>query len=317
MASYNWGILATGNIANSMAEALGHVPGANLLAVASRNQTSATQFADKWKIPRAYGSYDALLADADVDIVYIATPNALHREHILACLAAGKHVLCEKPLTTSVQDSAECVAAAQSSGLFFMEAMWTAFFPAIEKARALIAEGAIGTPRHLTANFVAYRDPEKWPNLYDPALGGGAALDLGVYPITIAQLLAGPIKSVSAEILKGPSGVDEMVAIAARHENDVMSHLSVGFRCDMPVSAELIGDAGSLVIPHEFHHPESLIWTHDGTSETFSLPPVGMGYAHEAMEVQKCLDEGKTQSNIFPHDMSIRNAELIAALTAQ
>ncbi|KUF10845.1 Gfo/Idh/MocA family protein [Pseudoponticoccus marisrubri] len=314
MTAFRWGILATGNIAGSMAAALRHVPEAELLAVASRSQASADRFASTWEVPRAYPSHAALLADPDIDIVYVATPNAAHKQNILDALAAGKHVLCEKPLTTSAADTQDCIEAARAAGLFLMEAMWTAFFPAMRRAQALIGEGAIGTPRHLSAQFVSARDPQHFPNLFDPALGGGATLDLGVYPFTVAQLLAGPIASSRAEIVTGPTGVDEMVVVAARHEGDAVSQLSFGFRAEMPVSVLVTGDAGTLAIPQDFHCPDRLVLTGGGSPEEIHLPYIGNGYAHEAMHVQDCLRAGRTQSDIVPQAMSLSSARLLEAL---
>ncbi len=316
MTQFRWGILATGNIASSMAAALRHVPDASLLAVASRRQEAADAFAARWGIPKAYGTYEALLADPEIDIVYVATPNALHKDNILAALAAGKHVLCEKPLTTSAADSALCAEAARKAGLFLMEAMWTAFFPAMIKARALIADGAIGEVRHLTANFVSYRDLETFPNLFDPSLGGGASLDLGVYPITAALLLAGPIEAAASTVLRGPTGVDEMVGVTARHASGTMSHLSFGFRVEMPISIHVTGDLGVLEVPNEFHHPERLILRRGDGEEIIHLPALGNGYAHEAMEVQQCIANGTGESAVWPLETSVEIARLLEAVKA-
>ncbi|MEL6690904.1 MAG: Gfo/Idh/MocA family oxidoreductase, partial [Pseudomonadota bacterium] len=190
MSTFNWGIVGTGNIACSMAAALPHVPGARRLAVGSRAMEPARAFAGDWGFERAYNSYDALMQDADIDIIYIATPNAMHKDTILAALAAGKHVLCEKPMTLSAEDSATCFDVAEENGLVLMEALWSAFIPAMQRARELVRSGAIGTPRHLIANFVSLRDPAQHPILFDPALGGGARNDLGIYPLAAALLLA-------------------------------------------------------------------------------------------------------------------------------
>ena len=173
-----------------MASALQHVPGAERFAVASRSHETAQAFVTEFGFGRAYGTYDALMADPDIDIVYIATPNGLHKDNILSALAAGKHVLCEKPMTLTVADSELCFAAAREAGLFLMEAFWTAFFPAMRKAIEIVRSGEIGIPRHFTANFVSLRSPDTYPILFDPALGGGARNDLGIYPVA-TSLLAG------------------------------------------------------------------------------------------------------------------------------
>ncbi len=290
MKTYNWGFLGTGNIARSMASALDHVPGAKRLAAASRSDETARQFASAQGFERAYGSYDALLADPDVDIVYVATPNALHRDNILAALNAGKHVLCEKPMTLSADDSAACFDAAEKAGLCLMEALWTAFFPAMQKAIALIQSGEIGKPRHVTANFVSLRRPEADPTLFDPTLGGGARNDLGIYPLAAALLLAGPVARSSAHMIIGPTGVDEMAAFTLEHENGALSLLSCGFRAEMPVAVRCVGETGSVEIASDFHHPDHVKLIRHGQEQVFSLPYLGNGYAHEAIVFQDCLN---------------------------
>ena len=310
MTTFNWGILGTGNIAGAMAAALDLVPGARLRAVASRQQATADRFARRWNTAHAHGSYDALLADPEVDIVYIATPNALHKANILAALEAGKHVLCEKPITTSPEDTDYCAEIARTKNLFLMEAMWTAFFPAMIRARELLRDGAIGEVRHLSANFVSYRDPHRHPNLFDPDLGGGATLDLGVYPMAAALLLAGPMDTFAASLVRGQTGVDEMVGVSASHRSGAMSQLAFGFRVEMPIAVRVTGDRGVLEIPDEFHHPERLVLRRGTAEENISLPALGHGYAHEAIEVQNCIAAGAIDSEIWPLHQSSRIARI-------
>jgi predicted dehydrogenase len=311
MKTFRWGILATGNIANSMAAALAHLPDAELLAVASRSRESAEEFASRWSVPRAYAENGALFGDPDIDIVYIAAPNSLHKEYILAALDAGKHVLCEKPLTTSEADTQICVQTARSQGLFLMEAMWTAFFPVVERARQLINRGAIGTPNFLSAQFIALRDREQFPNLFDPDLGGGATLDLGIYPLVISQLMLGPITEVSTQASFGKTGDDEMVAVSAKHKGQAISQLSFGFKADLPISVLIAGDKGQIIIPEDFHHPDCLILESQTRTETIRLPYIGNGYAHEAMEVHNCLRHARRESQVYPLELSLRSARLL------
>lgn len=289
MTVFHWGILGTGNIASSMAEALALVPDAMCAAVASRTLNKARAFAERWGISRAHWSYEALLADASIDIVYVATPNACHRDNILAALAAGKHVLCEKPMTLSAADSAACFEAAEKRGLFLMEALWTAFFPAMQKAIELVQSGAIGTPRHLSANFVSYRDPKTHPTLFDPGLGGGARNDLGIYPVAAALLLAGPIANATVKSMLGPTGVDEMTAMVLEHENGCIAQLACGFRVNMPIAVRVTGDLGYIVIDENFHRPRHVCIASEGHSGRYDLPPLGVGYAHEVVAMQRYL----------------------------
>jgi len=286
MTVFKWGFLGTGNIARAMANALHHVPGAECFAVASRSQDTAQAFAREYGFGRAYGSYDALLADPEVDIVYIATPNGLHKDNILSALAAGKHVLCEKPMTLSVADSKACFAAARAAGLFLMEAFWTAFFPAMQKAVDVVRSGEIGAPRHVTANFVSLRDPETSPILFDPALGGGARNDLGIYPVAAALLLAGPAIQVASQSIIGPTGVDEMTAFTMEHETGALSVLSCGFRAEMPIALRCVCENGSVEIAETFHHPDHVTVTKGDVAKTYEMPFLGNGYAHEAIAFQ-------------------------------
>lgn len=314
MRVFRWGILGTGNIARSMADALRLVQGADLYAVASRTQVAADQFAEIQGFKNAYGAYETLLADPNVDIVYIATPNGLHKSNILDALHAGKHVLCEKPLTTCPADTKECIEEARNRGLFLMEAMWTAFFPIVEKARALIEAGTIGTPVHLNANFITFRDATDHPNLFDPSLGGGASLDLGIYPLAVAQLLMGPISSLKSEILVKDRGVDEMVVTSALHANGGVSQLGWGFSVDMPISLKVTGSEGVLEIPQNFHQPQSMILKMGSKQQRFDFPSIGMGYAHEVLHVQEMIAQGATESPIWTHNLCLTSAEQIHAI---
>lgn len=312
MRRFNWGILGTGNIAGSMAEALAHVPDARRHAVASRSKVKARSFAARWGIGFAYGSYDELFDDPAIDIVYVATPNACHKDNILAALAAGKHVLCEKPMTLSAEDSAECFAAAETAGLLLVEALWTAFFPAMQKAVDLLRSGEIGQPVYLNANFVSFRDPNAHPNLFDPALGGGARNDLGIYPIAAALLLAGPVASVRSETLVGSTGVDEMVAMSLRHQNGAISQLAFGFRVELPIAVQVVGSCGTIEIPKDFHHPQSVTLHRDGQAKTFELASIGKGYAHEAISFQDVLQGREYVLLPWPKSMTLEAARLLA-----
>jgi predicted dehydrogenase len=310
MSSLRWCILGIGNIARSMAADLALVPGATRLAVGSRRFDTAQSFADQWGFARAYGSYEALLADPEVDAVYIATPNARHTSDILASLSAGKHVLCEKPMTLSPEDSAMCFEAAEKAGLFLMEAVWTAFFPAMQKAVALVRDGEIGVPRHLTAAFVAPRDKKSHPNLFDPALGGGARNDLGIYPIAAALLLAGPVERAQAHMVTGATGVDEMAAFTLTHDNGALSVLSCGFRAEMPIALCCVGTKGTLRIDQDFHRPRRVLLQKQDAEQVFDLPYLGLGYAHEAIAFQAAV-AGTDRDVAWSRNATLSSARLL------
>lgn len=311
MTSFKWGFLGTGNIAREMASALQHVPGAQRFAVASRSQSTAHAFASEFKFDRAYGGYDKLMADPDIDIVYIATPNGLHKSNILAALAAGKHVLCEKPMTLSVEDSELCFAAAREAGLFLMEALWTAFFPAMRNAIEIVRSGEIGAPHHLTANFVSLRSPDAFPILFDPALGGGARNDLGIYPVAVALLLAGPARRVVSQSVMGPSGVDEMTALTMEHETGALSVLSCGFRAEMPIALRCVCEKGSIEISNNFHRPDHVTVVRDGRTETLGLPYLGNGYAHEAIAFQEYVG-GLSDDMLWPESATLSASKVLS-----
>ena len=310
--TYGWGVLGTGNIARSMAEAFSLVPVARCAAVASRSAEKARAFADHWGFYRAYGDYDALLADSAVDIVYIATPNARHKADILAALAAGKHVLCEKPMTLSEEDSAVCFDAAERNGLILMEALWTAYFPAMQKAVELVRDGAIGAPIHLSANFVSYRDPASHPILFDPALGGGARNDLGIYPVAAALMLAGPVVDSTVRLLQGETGVDEMTSMILEHDNGAVSQLTCGFRAEMPIAVALTGTEGTLQIARTFHCPQNVTLTRNGATSSHTLPSLGRGYAHETIAMHDQISGGGRAGLLWGKDQTLAAAHILA-----
>ncbi|MDQ1255520.1 MAG: hypothetical protein QG656_112, partial [Candidatus Hydrogenedentes bacterium] len=186
-----WGILGTGTVARAFAQDLRFAKGAELAAVGSRRQETADRFGDSFGIPFRHASYEALANDPSVDVVYIATPNSLHKEHTLLCLDAGKAVLCEKPFALNAAEARAMVTAARERGLFLMEAMWTRFIPLTVHLRELLAENALGEIRMLTADFGFRGDFEPEGILWNRAYGGGSLLDVGVYPVSFASMLFG------------------------------------------------------------------------------------------------------------------------------
>lgn len=314
--TWRWGILGTGNIARSMTEALRLAPGAVPLGVGSRNLTTARAFAETWELPRHYGCYDDLFADADVDIVYIATPNSAHHDNIRAALKAGKHVLCEKPLCVSAELARACAAEARAQGLFLMEAMWTRFIPAVRQAVNRARSGEIGKIKLLQADFCAVRRPADWPNLFNAELGGGALLDLGVYPLTLARDVLGRHDSAAGEISTCESGVDDMASIVLSYASGSIAKLRCGFKEDLPRNAKIIGSTGRIVLPEPFHCARKLVLeSAEGVPrETIDIPPTGAGYAHQLVEVQSCLDKGLIESPVMPLAESIEVLETIEGM---
>jgi predicted dehydrogenase len=287
--SIRWGIIGTGQIAKHFARGLQAVSDAELLAVGSRSIETANAFGDAFDVARRYGSYAELVADPDVDVVYVSTPHPDHVTSTILCLEAGKPVLCEKPFAINVDEAKQMVELARAKGLFLMEAMWTRYRPTMVKVRELIASGAIGEPRFLSANigWKSNFDPES--RLYNPDLGGGALLDGGVYPVSFASMVLGPPSAIASVASLGETGVDEQEAIALAYPSGAVASLGVTIQAS-PISIGLIlGTEGRIEIHHDWHRPEGLTFTpYGGESQRFDYPQTeGNGYQYEAMEVAR------------------------------
>ena len=302
-----WGILGTGKIAHAFATALRQVPSAKLIAVASRSGEGAAKFGAEFDLPICHDSYQALANDAQVDVIYIATPHTMHAENALMCLNAGKHVLCEKPFTMNHREAAEVVHLARSKHLFLMEAVWTRFLPAIIEARRVIDSGEIGVPRQIHADFgfVANGGPEH--RLLNAQLGGGALLDIGIYPLTMASYFLGPVEAVQAMAEMTDTGVDAQTAFVLRHRGGALSSSMCTIRATTPTEMSIAGDLGYLRLHRRFHEASSFTVTLDnGATRTVECPFIGNGYAHEAIEVMRCLRAGLIESPIMPHAETLR-----------
>jgi predicted dehydrogenase len=301
-----WGILATGGIARSFARDLQEVPGAEIAAVGSRSLASAEAFAEKYG-GTAHPSYDALVADPDVDVVYVATPHAFHLEHARLAFDAGKHVLCEKPLTLNLAEAEQLVAAASAAGVFVMEAMWMACHPVVLAVQAGLREGRFGEPRQLHADLGFVVPPDAARRMVDPDLGAGALLDMGIYPLTFAHLMLGEADSLSAAAVLNDDGIDVDVAIAGRHGRAV-SALTASMTARSPRTATIATTEGRLDLPADFHHPAYAVWTPlDGDPERIDAlePVIGTGLGNEAAHVQECLHAGLLESPLVPHHQTL------------
>jgi predicted dehydrogenase len=303
---FRWGILGTGAIARQFIEGLRSLPEAEVLAVGSRSEASASEFADERGIPRLYASYDGLAADPDVDVVYVATPHPFHSGNAELCLEAGKAVLCEKPFTVNALEAERVVELARDRGLFLMEGMWTRFFPLMEKVRRLVSEGAIGEVRMLNVDFGFRTELDPASRLFDPALGGGALLDVGVYCVSLASMILGkPSGSVGLSHL-GETGVDEQASMVLKHEEGRLASLSIGIRTATPQEATIMGTEGYLRVHSPWWRPTSMTVSRPGEEgETVEAPVSGNGFNYEAAEVMRCIEAGKTESDIMPLDETL------------
>ena len=317
MTPFRWGVLSTGRIAGVFATGLASLPDAELLAVGSRSAAGAAAFAERFHVPRAYASYDELVADPDIDAVYIATPHSSHATEALRAIAAGKAVLCEKPFTINATEAATVVAAARARGVFVMEAMWTRFLPVFVAIREQIAAGRIGEVRLLSADFGFRTAVNPASRLFDPALGGGALLDVGVYCVSLASMLFGPPTGIQSLANLGSTGVDEQAAILLGHASGAMALLATATRTDTPHEATILGTAGMIRVAAPWWAARAYRITVDGVTEDCALPPLGNGYAHEAAEVARCVRAGLTESPIMPLDETIAIMRTLDALRAQ
>jgi predicted dehydrogenase len=313
-----WGIIGTGGIAEGFATDLQLLDGAELVAVGSRTQQSADAFGEKFNIPHRHASYAALANDAKVDVVYIATPHPVHCENTLLCLNAGKHVLCEKPFAMHAHEAELMINTARAKKLFLMEAMWTRFIPLIVKLRDMLAQNVIGDVRMLQADFCFTAPFDAKGRLFNPALGGGALLDIGIYPISLASMIFGPPERMTGMAHIGDSGVDEQNAILMGYNGGRIATLYSSTRTDSPIEAIIMGTQGSIRLHRLMHHPERMTLTINGKpDEIIHISIDGYGYGYEAEEVMACIRAGKTESKIMPLNETLTIIKTMDALREQ
>lgn len=292
-----WGILGTGNIAHKFATGLQAASGAQLVAVGSRTQAAAEKFGNEFNAPRHHASYEALAQDADVDAIYISTPHPFHVSNTKLCLENGKAVLCEKPFTINTREADEVIALARQKGVFLMEAMWTRYLPSLVRTRELIADGAIGEVRMVTADFGFRTGFNEEGRLFDPKLGGGALLDVGIYPISLAFMLFGAPTEITSKASLGETGVDEQSAYLFGYDNGQIAQLSSATRTETPQEAFILGTEGSIKLHSPWWNATELTLKRNGKpAEVIAPPRVGNGYNYEAEEVGRCLRAGKLES---------------------
>ncbi|MGI5128634.1 Gfo/Idh/MocA family protein [Pseudonocardia sp. CA-107938] len=297
-----WGVIGPGRIAGKVVGDLPLVPGAELAAVASRtSKERAEAFAAEHGAARAYGSYEEIIADPDVDVLYIATPHPQHRAAALAGLAAGKALLVEKAFTVSTEATQEIVDAAGKAGVFVMEAMWTRFQPAIVRMRELIADGAIGEVTAVQADLGISAPTDPLDRYHNPVLGGGALYDVGVYPISFAQMVLGAPDTITATGLLAPSGVDLEESVLLGYADGRSAVLHASIRAGLPGQARVFGTRGWIDVPPRFHHPSRIVLNRaDAEPETIDAPATGGGYFHELIEVTEGVAAGRAESTVMP-----------------
>lgn len=309
---YRWAILGAGHIAEKFAEGLAACPQAIRYAVGSRQKEKSEAFCQRFGFEKSYGSYEEMLADEKVDIVYIATPNHLHYDHTMQSLAAGKAVLCEKPFALNADDVKKMAAFAREKKLFLMEALWSRFLPTINRFKSEMENGTMGKPQLLQAEFGFKAKYDAESRLFSPSLGGGAVFDIGIYPLFLATYLFGKPVSVDATSVAAPTGTDMTTAILLKHAGGEISVLTASFAMRMECDAKLYTTDGCLRLHRMFHMPTKLTYASGDDEPTeIKVETLSNGYNYEAMEVMACLDRGENESPSWPLDKSIELMELI------
>jgi len=305
MKQIKWGILGCGGIAQKFAEALQHTEGATLYAAAARDGKRASDFARQWGFEKSIQGYRALVSDPEVDIIYIATPHSYHYAHTRLCLEAGKHVLCEKPVTINAEQLEELTGLAREKKLFMMEALWTRFLPGIIKVKEMINDGLIGDVVTLDADFGIHFPYDAAHRIYNPFLAGGALLDIGIYPLFFALYLFGEPVVLKAHSILNESKIDLTTSIIAQSKSGTISNLQSTTQANTPVKARISGTKGYIELSRWWFTPIDIALCIEGMdTQILSFPPISNGYEYEAMEAVRCLNEGVTESDIMPLSFS-------------
>jgi predicted dehydrogenase len=312
-----WGLIGTGGIADAFARDLELTASGTVIAVGSRSAESSERFGEEHRVPNRHSSYEALVADPEVDVVYVATPHPWHRANTLLALDAGKPVLVEKPFTMNAREARELVAAARERGLFLMEAMWTRFLPHVVEIRRLLAEGALGEIVAFSADHGQWFAKDSAHRLFAPELGGGALLDLGVYPVSFASMVLGRPERILATVDPAFTGVDGQTSMIFSYAAGAQALLSCTSAARSPTRAAIVGTAARIEIDGDFYAPTSFtLTTREGESTRFEQPHEGRGLRHQADEVARCLAAGLLESPFMALDESVTIMETIDAVLA-
>ena len=311
MKVWNFGIIGPGKIAHRFAEAFREVPGTNVYGVASRDNQKAKAFATRHGAERIYSSYNELIKDPAIDIVYIATPHSFHCEQTLLCLQGGKAVLCEKPLAINARQVTGMIEAAQRSRVFLLEGMWSRFFPAMEEVLHLLRQGTIGDVKTVKADFGFTAPRDFSSRIYDIRLGGGAQLDVGVYPLFLALLVLGKPLEIRSSSQLAATGADTSTDSTLIYEHGATAHIQSSIIDNSPLVATIEGTKGTITIESPWYKSQQISYQlTNGKKVTLPFRRSGNGFEYQLHEVVKCLSEGKIESERMPHAFSLMMAEV-------
>lgn len=297
-----WGILGAGRIAGKFASDLQFVENAELIAVGSRNQQSADNFGKKFNIKYCHNSYASLVQNNEVDVIYIATPHNLHHENTLLCLQHNKAVLCEKPFAINVRQANEMINVAKQKKVFLMEALWTKFHPHYIKLQEMIRQGLVGEIKAVLVNFGFKPVPPVPARLFDPELGGGTVMDIGIYNVFIAISILGTPDHIDAVMTPASTGVDEQCSIVFKYNNGAMAQLFSTFSSNLATEADICGTNGRIRLTSRFYEPSATIEFYKDKVDSKEIITItretGFGYQYEARHVNDCLIKGITESPV-------------------
>ncbi len=320
MESIRWGILGCGKISRKFASDLALVEGAKLTALGARELSTAEEFAREFPATHVHGSYEELVSNPDVDVIYIGTPHGLHREHTLLCLNHGKAVLCEKAFAINLREAKEMVDTARAKKIFLMEALWSKFLPQYQKVQELIAAGELGEIKNVLIDFGFIPQAPVPSRLYDPALGGGSLLDIGIYNVFYALSFLGRPDEIEASMTPSSTGVDEQCAMLFKYKNGAMAQLFSSLSSNLGTEANIGGTKNRIRLTSRFYAPSARIEMFSGREETKQFIPVdkepGSGYQYEARHVGECLRKGLTESPVMTLDDSLLLMETLDRIRA-
>lgn len=318
MTGLRWGILAPGGIAHAFAKDL-RTADLDLVAVGSRRPDAAAAFAAEFQIPRAHGSYEDLVADPEIDIIYVASPHSHHREHALLALNAGKHVLIEKAVTLDADEAAAIHDLARPKGLLAMEAMWTRYLPHMIRIRELVADGTLGDVRAVIADHTQSLPTDPTHRLNALELGGGALLDLGVYPVSFAWDILGPMDEIRAVGRLAETGADTEAVISSTHTAGGVSSLITSSRAAGPNIAHIVGTRARIDIDTVWYTPTSFrVTATDGTVlEEYVSEVPGRGMQFQALAAEEIIAAGRTDSDLLPFGESVAIMHALDSIRAQ
>ncbi|HEX4288202.1 MAG TPA: Gfo/Idh/MocA family oxidoreductase [Trebonia sp.] len=313
-----WGILGTGGIAGSFASDLRLTEAGVAVAVGSRSQAAADRFADSYGIANRHDSYESLVADPDVDVIYVATPHPMHRDNAILALRAGKHVLVEKPFTMNAAEAREVVAVARERGLFAMEAMWTRFLPHVGVIREWLGKGLLGDLVTVTADHGQWFAEDAGFRLFAPELGGGALLDLGVYPVSFASMVLGTPSRIVSISDPAFTGVDAQTSMLFGYDSGAQAVLTCTLRAKSPTRAAIVGTDARIEVDGDFYAPARVsLVPRKGDPVVVASAHEGRGLRHQADEVARRLAAGEVESPFMPLDETISIMETMDTVLKQ